>query len=58
MKNLEKYAPELYYALVQLLISFTDVLMDDTNDKAVRKLIKATNEGNRLIERIANEQAD
>lgn len=58
MKNLEKYAPELYYALVHLLISFTDVLMDDTDDKAVRKLIKATNDGNRLIERIENEQAN
>ena len=58
MKNLEKYAPELYCALVRLLFCFSSVLIDNTNDKTVKEVIKAANEANQLLARIENEQAD
>ena len=59
MKNLEKYAPELYEALIMLLFRFTSVLSDEaTEQKSVIALFTALNEANQLLVKIENEQTN
>ena len=56
MKNLEKFAPELYEALIMLLFRFTSVLYDEaTNEKSAKLLFEALNNANQLLSKIEND---
>lgn len=56
MKNLEKYAPELYEALIMLLFRFTSVLYDEaTDEKSTKLLFEALNNANQLLAKIEND---
>ena len=56
MKNLEKFAPELYEALIMLLFRFTSVLSSEaTDEKSTKLLFEALNNANQLLVRIEND---